>query len=105
MSDASMPQCERCKQPEYACTCNASEGAEVVEQFYDRSIRYLIEMPDKFVIARWPRDADVATIAACILGTLKYEPHAGDTAAPRCALERVIDHAARILNRDLRVSR
>jgi len=36
--------------------------------------RHLVEVPDTFAIARWPRDADVATIARCILGTLKYEP-------------------------------
>jgi hypothetical protein len=36
------------------------------------------------------RDADVATIARCILGTLKYEPHTADTAALRQALETVI---------------
>jgi hypothetical protein len=45
--------------------------------------RHLVEVPDTFAIARWPRDADVATIARWILGTLKYEPHAGDTAALR----------------------
>ena len=52
--------------------------------------RHLVEVPDTFAIARWPRDADVATIARCILGTLKYEPHATDTTALRRALERVI---------------
>jgi len=41
--------------------------------------RHLVEVPDTFAIARWPRDADVATIARCILGTLKYEPHTADT--------------------------
>jgi hypothetical protein len=25
--------------------------------------RHLVEVPDTFAIARWPRDADVATIA------------------------------------------
>jgi hypothetical protein len=49
--------------------------------------RYLIEVPDKFAVARWPPDADVATIARCILGTLKYEPHAADITALRRALE------------------
>jgi hypothetical protein len=49
--------------------------------------RHLVEVPDCFAIARWPRDADVATIARCILGTLKYEPHTADTAALRQALE------------------
>ena len=34
-------------------------------------------------MARWSRDADVATIARCILGTLKYEPHSTDVTAPR----------------------
>ena len=56
--------------------------------------RHYVEVPDTFAIA-WPRDADVATIARCILGTLKYEPHAADTAALRRALEGVIDHAQR----------
>ena len=40
--------------------------------------RHLVEVPDSFAIARWSRDADVATIARCILGTLKYEPHTAD---------------------------
>ena len=52
--------------------------------------RHLVEVPDSFAIARWPRNADVATIARCILGTLKYEPHSTDTTALRRALERVI---------------
>jgi hypothetical protein len=30
--------------------------------------RHLVEVPDSFAIARWPRDADVPTIARCILG-------------------------------------
>jgi hypothetical protein len=30
------------------------------------------------VVARWRRDADVITVAKCILGTLKYEPHRHD---------------------------
>jgi len=71
-------------------TTPSSEQAEVVEQFYDRSIRYLIEIPDRFAIARWPRDADVVTIARCILGTLKYEPHTADTTALRHALESLL---------------
>jgi hypothetical protein len=70
-----------------------SEQAEVVEQFYDRSIRYLVEMPDGFAVARWRRDADLATIARCILGTMKYEPHAVDTTVLRHALEGVIERA------------
>ena len=59
------------------------------------SNRHLVEVPDTFAIARWPRDADVATIARCILGTLKYEPHTADATALRRALESVIDHALR----------
>jgi hypothetical protein len=39
--------------------------------------------------------ADVATIAGCVLGTLKYEPHAADTTVPRHALEGVTEHTAR----------
>jgi hypothetical protein len=54
--------------------------------------RHLIEVPDRFAVARWSRDADVATIARCILGTLKYEPHTADTTALRRALEGVIEH-------------
>jgi hypothetical protein len=53
--------------------------------------RFLVEVPERFVVARWSRDADVATIARCILGTLKYEPHNADTAALRRALEEVIE--------------
>jgi hypothetical protein len=49
--------------------------------------RFVVEVPDKFATARWSRDADIATIARCILGTLKYEPHTADTAALRQALE------------------
>jgi hypothetical protein len=52
--------------------------------------RYIVEIPDRFAVARWSREADVATIARCILGTLKYEPHAADTTALRRALEGVI---------------
>lgn len=57
--------------------------------FADRN-RHLVEVPDSFAIARWPRDADVATIARCILATLKYEPHTADTTLLRQALEGVI---------------
>jgi len=57
--------------------------------------RHLVEVPDTFAVARWPRDADVATIARCILGTLKYEPHGADTTPLRRALESVIDHEQR----------
>ena len=56
--------------------------------------RHLVEVPDSFAIARWPRDADVATIARCILGTLKYEPHTANTTVLRRALEGVIEHTA-----------
>ena len=57
--------------------------------FADRN-RRLVEVPDSFAIARWPRDADVATIARCIVATLKYEPHTADTTLLRQALEGVI---------------
>jgi hypothetical protein len=57
--------------------------------------RFLVEIPDRFAVARWSRDADVATIARCVLGTLKYEPHAADTTVLRRALEGVIEHTAR----------
>jgi hypothetical protein len=57
--------------------------------------RHPVEVPDTFAVARWPRDADVATIARCILGTLKYEPHGADTTPLRRALESVIDHEQR----------
>jgi hypothetical protein len=52
--------------------------------------RHLVELPDTFAVARWSRDADVVTIARCILGTLKYEPHTGDITVLRQALEDVI---------------
>ena len=52
------------------------------------------EMPDKFAVVRWPRDADVVTIARAILGTLKYEPHTADTTTLRSALERIAHSAA-----------
>jgi hypothetical protein len=59
-------------------------------EFKDRN-RHLVEVPDTFApIARWRRDADVATIARCILGTLKYEPHVADTTPLRRALEGVV---------------
>src|SRR5262249_25359471 len=48
--------------------------------------RYLVEIPDTLAIARWRRDANVVEIARCIVGTLKYEPHAADTTALREAL-------------------
>jgi hypothetical protein len=71
-----------------------AESAEVVKQFYSKETMWLVEMPDKFAVARWPRDADGATIARCILGTLKYEPHTADTTALRNALERIAHSAA-----------
>jgi hypothetical protein len=61
--------------------------------------RFVVEVPDKFATARWSRDADVATIARCILGTLKYEPHTADTAALRQALETVIKNEVGSLRR------
>jgi hypothetical protein len=57
--------------------------------------RHLVEVPNSFAIARWPRNADVATIARCVLATLKYEPHTADTTALRRALESVIAHERR----------
>jgi hypothetical protein len=59
--------------------------------------RHLVEVPDSFAIARWPRDADVATIARCILGTLKYEPHTADITVLRQALEGVIKHETKVI--------
>ena len=57
--------------------------------------RHLVEVPDSFAVARWPRDADVGTIARCILGTLKYEPHVADIEVLRQALEDVVKLAGR----------
>jgi hypothetical protein len=54
--------------------------------------RHLVEVPDTFTVVRWSRDADVATIARCILGTLKYEPQTADITVLRQALEGVIKH-------------
>ena len=59
--------------------------------------RHLVEVPDGFAIARWPRDADAATIARCILGTLKYEPLTADITVLRHALEGVIKHEVHAL--------
>jgi len=53
--------------------------------------RYLVEIPDRFAVAHWSRDADVSTIARCMLGTLEYEPHGADTAVLRRAIEGVIE--------------
>jgi hypothetical protein len=60
------------------------------EHVFADTNRHLVEVPDSFAIARWPRDADSAAIARCILGTLKYEPHTGDITAVRHALEACI---------------
>jgi len=60
------------------------------EHVFKDTNRHLVEVPDSFAIARWPRDADIATIARCILGTLKYEPHTADTTPLRRALENLI---------------
>jgi hypothetical protein len=54
--------------------------------------RHVVEVPDSFAIARWSRDADAKTIARCILGTLKHEPHTADITVLRRALEGVIEH-------------
>jgi len=59
--------------------------------------RHPVEVPDSFAVARWSRNADVATIARCILGTLKYEPHAADITVLRQALEGVIKHEVHAL--------
>jgi hypothetical protein len=58
---------------------------------FEDTNRHVVEVPDTFAIARWRRDADVATICRCILGTLKHEPHGTDTTALRRALEAVIE--------------
>ena len=55
--------------------------------------RLVVEVPDKFATARWSRDANVATIARCILGTLKYEPHTADITVLRQALFKQEVHA------------
>jgi hypothetical protein len=68
---------------------NPTDQAENAEPSLSPN-RHLVEVPDRFAVARWSRDADVATIARCILGTLKYEPHTADTTVLRQALEGVI---------------
>jgi hypothetical protein len=71
--------------------------ARIIPQNAEPSLspnRHLVEVPDRFAVTRWSRDADIATIARCILATLKYEPHAVDTTVLRRALERVIEHTA-----------
>jgi hypothetical protein len=71
---------------------NAIDQAENAEPSLSPN-RHLVEVPDRFAVARWSRDAAVATIARSILGTLKYEPHTADTTVLRHALEGVIKHA------------
>ena len=63
------------------------------EHTFANTNRHLVEVPDSFAIARWSREADIGEIARCILGTLKYEPHAVDTTVLRDALEGVIERA------------
>jgi hypothetical protein len=53
---------------------------------------FYVETPDRFAVGRWPRDADIATICRCIVGTLRYEPHAEDITALRKILEDVIEY-------------
>jgi hypothetical protein len=65
------------------------------EHGFSDTNRHVVEVPDTFAIARWPRNADEVTIARCILGTLKYEPHTADTTALKRALESVIEHSQR----------
>jgi hypothetical protein len=69
---------------------NPADQAENAEPSLSPN-RHLVEVPDRFAVARWSHEADVATIARCILGTLKYEPHTADTTALRRALEGVIE--------------
>jgi hypothetical protein len=76
----------------FLATLKTEQGAMSEHKFKDTN-RHLVEVPDSFAVARWPRDADVATIARCILGTLRYEPHICDTAVLRRALEGVIEQA------------
>jgi hypothetical protein len=64
------------------------------EHVFKDTNRHLVEIPDSFAIASWPRNADVATICRCILGTLKYEPHVADVSELRRALEGVIGASA-----------
>ena len=64
---------------------------EVADQPMPNPNRCLVEIPDTFAVAHWPREAEVSTICRCILGTLKYEPHAADVTGLRRALEAVIE--------------
>jgi hypothetical protein len=71
---------------------DASEQPELGPEYEPpNKNRTYVEVPDVFAVARWRRDADVGTICRCILGTLKYEPHAADVTPLRRALEGVID--------------
>jgi hypothetical protein len=65
---------------------------ELDEHKFKDTNRHLVEVPDSFAVARWARGADVTTIARCILGTLRYEPHAADTTPLRRALETLVEH-------------
>jgi len=71
------------------------EVASNTEQKFADTNRHLVEVPDTYAVARWPRDADVATIARAMRATLTYEPHGADTTPLRRALESVIDHEQR----------
>jgi hypothetical protein len=62
---------------------------DIGEQCTTSPNRCLVEIPDTFAVARWRRDAGTAEIARCILGTLKYEPHARDLTALRQALDAI----------------
>jgi hypothetical protein len=59
---------------------------EVADEPKLSSNRHIVEIPDRFVVARWSRDADAVTIARCILGAIKFEPHTADTGPLRHAL-------------------
>ena len=61
--------------------------SEPIEHGFADTNRHAVEVPDSFAIARWPRNADGAVIARCILGTLQYEPHTADLTALKGALE------------------
>jgi hypothetical protein len=67
--------------------------------------RHLVEVPDSYAIARWRRDADVVTIARCVIGTLKYEPHAADITPLRDALEDLIEREITLREVEKRMAR
>jgi hypothetical protein len=75
----------------------------MTEHEFKDTNRHLVEVPDSFAVARWPRNADLVTICRCICGTLKYEPHASDTTALRSALEDLIERE--ITRREIEQSR